>query len=163
MSTQDAVAPALPAALLDNSDAEHLVPVFPMAAPPPIALAAGLLIAVIFTGIVTVQLFAYSKQFWKDHRAVVVILNIVFCYNIVSLALLGEAVYQSLVTKFSFEDIDARTIPRQMIGRAAMSYTMALLSTSSEHNTFDYFAYLVTTRGDSVEFQIPSPVPEDSS
>ncbi|KAF8302338.1 hypothetical protein DL93DRAFT_498901 [Clavulina sp. PMI_390] len=107
-----------------------------MASPSMGALAVGLTISVIIMGVVTVQLFLYSRRFWKDRRLVVVVVHAVFWCNIIGLVLLITATYNTMLSRFNGRLIDPSVLPRMytllmipnIISRAIMSYSMALLT-----------------------------------
>ncbi|KAF8312792.1 hypothetical protein DL93DRAFT_2168177 [Clavulina sp. PMI_390] len=107
-------------------------------APSPAALALGFFAAVIVMGVVTVQAAAFSSRSYKDRKASVTIVNILVLYNCVSLALLGESQYQSMITRFRSGNAGSMKLARRylmylipnFVSRSIASYALAITVTS---------------------------------
>ncbi|KAF8302337.1 hypothetical protein DL93DRAFT_2090628 [Clavulina sp. PMI_390] len=111
---------------------------YAMAAPPTGAIAIGLTIGMVAIGIVSIQVMTYSNRFWKDQKAVVAIINILFLCNLTALLLLGQGLYHSTVTRFHDGNLKDLFLAHRytvmmaanIVLRAIVSYTVAMLTAS---------------------------------
>ncbi|KAF8317639.1 hypothetical protein DL93DRAFT_2076723 [Clavulina sp. PMI_390] len=92
---------------------------YALTVPPREALVLGLIFAAIAMGIATVQVVIYSTRFYKERKIAVVVANIVFLYNLISLAFLGEGVFHCLIVEFSGGVVNRLTVPQR--------YTLVML------------------------------------
>ncbi|KAF8312817.1 hypothetical protein DL93DRAFT_1226268 [Clavulina sp. PMI_390] len=84
-----------PGALVSVEDFKGAV-----AAPPKAAIILGFIISVVVMGIVTVQTIVYSTRWYKEQRMTVIIINVLVLGNLICLAVVGEALYHSIITIF---------------------------------------------------------------